>query len=134
MVSGKTQYSRGPVIRPAGNEDMAAIRGLIRLFPGHLVQRNLPRAPSFFVAHAGGKLVGCCALQVYSKRLAEVRSLAVREQTCCTFFDFDISADRQGIEWRVRWPDEAKELGEALYEGSGPYVRTPDGQGAAALA
>ena len=46
-------------------------------FHGHLVQRNLPRAPSFFVAHAGGRLVGCCALQVYSKRLAEVRSLAV---------------------------------------------------------
>src|ERR1700739_1586965 len=65
-----------PVIRPARNEDMAAIRVLIRLFPGHLVQRNLPRAPSFFVARAGGRLVGCCALQVYSKRLAEVRRLA----------------------------------------------------------
>jgi amino-acid N-acetyltransferase len=56
---------------------MAAIRGLIRLFPGQLVQGHLPRLPSFFVAVAGGKLVGCCALQVYSKRLAEVRSLAV---------------------------------------------------------
>ena len=77
MVSGKTMQARGPEIRPARNEDMASIRGLIRLFPGHLVQRNLPRAPSFFVAHVGGRLVGCCALQVYSKRLAEVRSLAV---------------------------------------------------------
>ena len=80
MVSGKTLHpsvrSR-PEIRPARNEDMAAIRGLIRLFPGHLVQRNLPRPPSFFVAAVGGRLVGCCALQVYSKRLAEVRSLAV---------------------------------------------------------
>jgi amino-acid N-acetyltransferase len=57
---------------------MAAIRNLIRLFPRQLVQRNLPRVPSFFVAYAGSKLlVGCCALQVYSKRLAEVRSLAV---------------------------------------------------------
>ena len=56
---------------------MAAIRELIRLFPGQLVQRNLPRVTSFFVASAGGRLVGCCALQVYSKRLAEVRSLAV---------------------------------------------------------
>ncbi|MEO8051107.1 MAG: GNAT family N-acetyltransferase [Acidobacteriota bacterium] len=64
-------------IRPAVNGDMAAIRVLIRLFPQHLVQRNLPRAQSFFVASAGGSLVGCCALQVYSKRLAEVRSLAV---------------------------------------------------------
>jgi amino-acid N-acetyltransferase len=77
MVSAKTLHSRGPEIRPARNQDMAAIRGLIRLFPGHLVQRNLPRAPSFFVASVGGRLVGCCALQVYSKRLAEVRSLAV---------------------------------------------------------
>jgi amino-acid N-acetyltransferase len=92
MVSGKTPHSRhrskarfktagpveiGPEIRPAGKDDMAAIRGLIRLFPQHLVQRNLPRAPSFFVASVSGKLVGCCALQVYSKRLAEVRSLAV---------------------------------------------------------
>ncbi|HUA22294.1 MAG TPA: GNAT family N-acetyltransferase [Bryobacteraceae bacterium] len=64
-------------IRPAGAGEMAAIRGLIRLFPGHLVQSHLPRLQSFFVAEAGGELVGCCALQVYSKRLAEVRSLAV---------------------------------------------------------
>jgi N-acetylglutamate synthase-like GNAT family acetyltransferase len=56
---------------------MAGIRALIRLFPQHLVQRNLPHVQSFVVADAGGKLVGCCALQVYSKRLAEVRSLAV---------------------------------------------------------
>jgi amino-acid N-acetyltransferase len=56
---------------------MAAIRGLIRLFPHQLVQRNLPRVPSFFVACINGNPIGCCALQVYSKRLAEVRSLAV---------------------------------------------------------
>ena len=80
MVSGKTPPSRTgsrPEIRPARNEDMAAIRRLIRLFPQILVQRNLPRVPSFFVASVAGKLVGCCALQIYSKRLAEVRSLAV---------------------------------------------------------
>lgn len=56
---------------------MTTIRGLIRLFPHQLVQGNLPRIPSFLVACVGGKVVGCCALQVYSKRLAEVRSLAV---------------------------------------------------------
>lgn len=56
---------------------MAGIRGLIQMFPEHLVQGNLPRVPSFLVATINGKLVGCCALQVYSKRLAEVRSLAV---------------------------------------------------------
>jgi amino-acid N-acetyltransferase len=56
---------------------MAEIRGLVRIFPQHLVQQNLPRAASFFVASVGGRLAGCCALQIYSKRLAEVRSLAV---------------------------------------------------------
>jgi amino-acid N-acetyltransferase len=64
-------------IRRAAKGDMAAIRGLIRLFPAHLVQKNLPRVSSFFVATTGGKIIGCCALQVYSKRLSEVRSLAV---------------------------------------------------------
>ena len=56
---------------------MADILGLIRLFPQHLVQQNLPRVASFFVASVDGRLVGCCALQIYSKRIAEVRSLAV---------------------------------------------------------
>jgi N-acetylglutamate synthase-like GNAT family acetyltransferase len=64
-------------IRRAEKGDMAAIRGLIRLFPGQLVQKNLPRVSSFFVATTGDKIIGCCALQVDSKRLAEVRSLAV---------------------------------------------------------
>ena len=56
---------------------MAEIRNLIRLFPEQLVQQNLPRLGSFFVAVAQKRLIGCCALQIYSKRLAEVRSLAV---------------------------------------------------------
>jgi len=56
---------------------MEGIRGLVRLFPGQLVQKNLPRVSSFFVATEGDKIIGCCALQVYSKRLSEVRSLAV---------------------------------------------------------
>ena len=68
---------RGVEVRAARKGDMAAVRGLIRMFPQQLVQRNLPRMQSFFVAYAGGRLIGCCALQVYSKRLAEVRSLAV---------------------------------------------------------
>ncbi len=64
-------------IRPAEKGDMPGIRALIRLFPKQLVQQNVPRVSSFFVAEAGGRLVGCCALQIYSKRIAEVRSLAV---------------------------------------------------------
>ena len=68
---------RGIAIRPAAKGEMAGIRKLIRLYPQQLVQRNLPHVNSFFVAVAGDRIIGCCALQVYSKRMAEVRSLAV---------------------------------------------------------
>ncbi len=64
-------------IRPAKRGEMPAIRGLIAKFPDELVQDDLPRLPSFFVAVQAQEIVGCSALQVYSKRLAEVRSLAV---------------------------------------------------------
>jgi amino-acid N-acetyltransferase len=64
-------------IRAARREDMPSIRALVRLFPNQLVQRDLPRVSSFFVAMAKGAVIGCCALQIYSKRIAEVRTLAV---------------------------------------------------------
>ena len=56
---------------------MPGIRALLKLYPEQLAQEHLPRISSFLVATTGGRIVGCCALQVYSKRLAEVRSLAV---------------------------------------------------------
>lgn len=56
---------------------MPAIRRLIRQYPNLLMQTDLPRIPSYFVAIHRGEIVGCCALQIYSRRLAEVRSLAV---------------------------------------------------------
>ena len=56
---------------------MPRIRELISYFPKALVQADIPRTQSFFVAEHRGVIVGCCALQVYSRRLAEVRSLAV---------------------------------------------------------
>ena len=65
------------VIRPARRGEMPRIRELIRIFPNELVQSELPRIQSFFVAERDGEIVGCCALRVYSTRLAEVRSLAV---------------------------------------------------------
>lgn len=65
-------------VRPATSSDMPSIRALIAAYPDELLQADLPRIPSFFVAESGGEIVGCCALQIYSKRLAEVRSLAVR--------------------------------------------------------
>lgn len=63
--------------RPAKKGEMPSIRALLRLYPEQLAQQHLPGISSFVVATSGGGIVGCCALQIYSKRLAEVRSLAV---------------------------------------------------------
>jgi hypothetical protein len=49
-------------IRPAAPEDMAGIRGLIRLFRRQLVQHNLLQAGSFSVEVSGERLAGRCAL------------------------------------------------------------------------
>jgi|SRR3989338_4678147 len=64
-------------IRQAASGDWQGIRALIQMFPKQLMQSNLPKARSFFVALAGDQVVGCCAMQVHSGRLGEVRSLAV---------------------------------------------------------
>ena len=70
-------------IRQATTEDFAAIQVLIAQYPEKLLQDHLPQPEEFFVAIAddpstsSGQVVGCCALEVYSQRLAEVRSLAV---------------------------------------------------------
>ena len=73
-----SQPNSGEVaIRAAKPGELPSIRRLIRLYPGELIQDDLPRISSFFVAEREGSIIGCCALQVYSRRLAEVRSLAV---------------------------------------------------------
>jgi amino-acid N-acetyltransferase len=65
------------IVRPAVQGEMSAIRRLIREYPNSLMQSDLPRLQSYFVAERQGLIVGCCALQIYSLRLAEIRSLAV---------------------------------------------------------
>ena len=67
-------------VRRAKAEDFPAIEGIIRQFPEQLMQVHLPEPKEFFVAEESGTLVACCALEVYSKRLAEIRSLAVLPQ------------------------------------------------------
>lgn len=64
-------------IRKATQEDFPKIQELIRLFPDKLLQDHLPEPEEFSVAIEDGAIVGCCALEVYSKRLAEIRSLSV---------------------------------------------------------
>jgi amino-acid N-acetyltransferase len=68
------------LIRPPVQGEMPAIRRLIGQYPNLLMQSGLPRLASYFVAEHKGEIVGCCALQVYSRRLAEVRSLAVEAE------------------------------------------------------
>lgn len=65
------------IFRQAQPKDSQAIKQLISKYPKQLLQSPLPKALDFFVAEAEGKIIGCGALEIYSKKLAEVRSLVV---------------------------------------------------------
>jgi amino-acid N-acetyltransferase len=67
-------------IRKATSADFPAIQELIKLFPDKLLQDHLPTPEEFTIAIEDNAIVGCCALEIYSKRLAEIRSLAVSPQ------------------------------------------------------
>ena len=70
-------------VRPATCDDLPALEDLIAEFVK--ANRLLPRTPDElqdlvpfgFVACVGDRLVGFAALEIYSSKLAEVRSLAV---------------------------------------------------------
>ena len=64
------------VIRHAKKNDSLEIKRLIESYPQYLMT-EIPSINRFFVAVEENKIVGCCALDIYSKRIAEVRSLAV---------------------------------------------------------
>lgn len=72
-------------MRLARREDVDAIRALIEphVTSGRLLQRATEEIeyllPTFVVAEREGAVVGCAALEIYSSRLAEVRSLAVTD-------------------------------------------------------
>lgn len=71
------------VIRPARGIDIESL--LVLIEPFVLQRKILPRTideltlllPSYFVADDGGRIVGCVALEIYSTKLAELRSLVV---------------------------------------------------------
>lgn len=71
------------IIRPALDVDALELAAFIQPFvdEGILLPRTLTELnellPSFFIAELDGRLVGCAALEVYSPKLAEIRSLAV---------------------------------------------------------
>ena len=70
-------------LRKATRNDVNGILALI----AHNPERLLPRPRSeveqlldtFWVVEDEGEILGCCCLEVYSSKIAEVRSLAVRE-------------------------------------------------------
>ena len=70
-------------VRLARSGDVSEIRALIEphVASGTLLQRATEEIefllPTFIVAEQDGSVVGCAALEVYSSRLAEVRSLVV---------------------------------------------------------
>lgn len=74
-----------PVIRPASSDDLETLEQFIEPFVAH--RRILPRTrdeleellPRGFVAENEGRIIGFAALEVYSRKLAELRSLAVDE-------------------------------------------------------
>ena len=79
----ETEITTSVTIREATDQDIPAIESFIKPFVDE--RKLLPRtydeledfADNFFVAELDGEIVGCAALDVYSKKLAEVRSLAV---------------------------------------------------------
>ena len=70
-------------IRPVMPRDLAAVVELIAPYmdEGKLLPRTTEELedllPHGFVAVAGRRIVGCAALEIYSPKLAEIRSLAV---------------------------------------------------------
>lgn len=71
------------IIRQAAEADVPALAEFIKPFvqDGKLLDRTLDEIyellPNFFVAERDGHIIGCATLEVYSRKLAELRSLAV---------------------------------------------------------
>lgn len=70
-------------IRPVKREDLAGLAEFIQPFvsEGRLLPRTTKELAELvyngFVAKVGGRLIGFAALEIYSRKLAEIRSLAV---------------------------------------------------------
>ncbi len=75
--------SKTVIIRKAITDDLPAIEALIKRFveDGTLLPRTFEELEdllgNFFVAEIEGQMVGCAALDIYNRKLAEIRSLAV---------------------------------------------------------
>jgi N-acetylglutamate synthase-like GNAT family acetyltransferase len=74
------------IIRKAVAADLESLNAFITPFvqSGKLLPRTTDELqsllPSCFIAEKDGEIVGCAALEIYSKKLAELRSLAVANE------------------------------------------------------
>jgi N-acetylglutamate synthase-like GNAT family acetyltransferase len=74
-------------VRLAMESDLPALEAFIEPFvnDGKLLPRTYDELsellPTFFIAEEDGGIVGCAALEIYSRKLAEIRSLAVAPDT-----------------------------------------------------
>ena len=79
--------SREVTISKAGTTDLVDLSDFIKPFvdSGEILPRTFDELDdlleTFFIARVDGRLVGCAALEIYSKKLCEVRSLAVDPTT-----------------------------------------------------
>ncbi len=73
-------------IRAATEDDLSAVMALLRIF---VEQRKLLRRtraetaallPTGFVAELNGEMVGFASVEIYSKKLAEIQCLAVKDE------------------------------------------------------
>lgn len=73
------------LLRLARPGDIDAILTLISTHPEQLLARSRADIEAlldtFWVIEEDGEIAGCCCLEVYSPKIAEVRSLAVRQQS-----------------------------------------------------
>lgn len=71
------------MIRKANTKDIKAVYSLMLegVSDGKVLKRSIKEIKktinSFFVYEENSKVVGCCSLEIYSQKLAEVRSLVV---------------------------------------------------------
>lgn len=77
----------GVVIRKAKTDDIPSIVAFLQHFveTGDLLPRTFDELEEllhhFFIAELDGEIVGCAALEIYNRKLAEIRSLAVSPKT-----------------------------------------------------
>lgn len=70
-------------LRKATDADIPAIMNLVNPLAdaGKLFRRSVDEIaelfPEFFIAEVKGQVVGCCAIEIYSRKIAEIQCLAV---------------------------------------------------------